>query len=749
MRVRVSPLLVVLLALTFGGQAPRTQTGLAIPADVAAQIVADGSALVIVGVRSSFVPEGLLAGPAEVTAQRDAMHAAVDAVMGRAAAAGAIVGQRFETIPFFTARVSQGALAALAASGDVTSIGLDALHPPLLAQSVPLVNAPAAWNDGHTGAGWKVAILDTGVDKTHGFLTGKVAADGEACYSNAGGLGNGTSVCPGGVSSSIAVGSGVPCSGTIGGCDHGTHVAGIAAGSNGPGGINGVAPGAGLIALQVFTRFDELGVCYPGDPPCVLSYSSDQVHALERVLALAGAGNVNRVASANMSLGGGLYSAACDAEPSMAARKTAIDNLLSVGIATAIATGNLYATDRVSAPACISTAVAVGSTTKTDLMSPFGNRRPGLVDLLAPGSSIYSSILANAFGTKSGTSMATPHVAGAWAVMKQAVPGATVAQVLTALQNTGQVINDPLPTGSGGSYPRINVNAARLALLGGGTSVPGPPGTPTISGAGNSVNINWTAPGTGGAPTSYTVLARLAPGGAVVATLPAGNALGTSVAAPNGTFHVTVRASNASGAGPESAGVTFNVPIVAPPPGAPTGLNVVVSGNQATFAWTPPSTGGTATGYVLVAALSSGGAPITELPFGAPATGVIISSIPPGTFFVRLAATNAGGVSPLSNEVTVNVAGPQVPGAPTLNPATVGGGTVGLSWSAPTTGGAPTSYQVVASLTSGGAAVATLNAGAATSIAVPAPPGTYFVRVRGVNAVGAGPLSNEVTVVVP
>jgi len=742
MHVRVSPLLAVVLALTLGGQAPRTQTGLAIPADVAAQVAADGAAPVIIGVRASFVPEGLLAGPAAVLAQRDAMHAAVDTVMGRAAAAGAIVGQRFETIPYFTARVSQGALAALAASGDVISIGLDALHRPLLAQSVPLINAPAAWAGGHTGSGWNVAILDTGVETTHGFLTGRVVA--QACYSNGGG--QGTSLCPGGVNSDTAGGG--ACSASLDGCDHGTHVAGIAAGSAGPGGINGVAPGAGLIAMQVFTRFDDT-TCgpNPGDAPCILSYTSDQVRALDRLLVLAGASNVNHVASANMSLGGpAIFTSACDANSGVIATKAAIDNLISVGIATAIATGNDYSVSAIGAPACISTAIAVGSTTKTDVMSDFGNRRPGLVDLLAPGSSINSSVPGNTFSVFSGTSMATPHVAGTWAVLKQAAPNASVAQVLAALQTTGLTIND---VASGGAYPRINVNAARLALLGGGASVPGPPGTPVITGAGNTVNINWSAPSTGGAPTSYTVVARLTPGGAVVATLPVGNVLGTSVTATSGTFHVTVRASNASGTGPESAGVTFGVPIVAPPPGAPTGLNVSGNGNQATFTWTPPSTGGTATGYLLVASLTSGGPPIAQLPFPAPAVGVNVTNIPPGTFFVKLAATNAGGTSPFSNEVTVSVAAPQVPGAPTMNTPTVGGGMVGLSWSAPTTGGAPTSYEVVASLTSGGATIATLNAGAATSISVPAPRGTYFIRVRGVNAVGPGPLSNEVTVVVP
>jgi Subtilase family/Fibronectin type III domain len=747
MRVRVIPLLVVLLALTLGGQAPLTQTGIAIPADVAAQVAADGSALVIVGVRTAFVPEGLLAGPADVAAQRDAMHAAVDGVMGRAAAAGAIVGQRFETIPFFAARVSPGALASLAASGDVSSIELDALAFPVLSQSVPLVNAPAAWAAGHTGSSWSVAILDTGVEKTHSFLTGKVVS--EACYSNF--AGGGTSLCPGGTNST-AVGSGVNCSASIDGCEHGTHVAGIAAGTNGPGGFHGVARGANVIAMQVFTRFDGAN-CGSNPSPCVASYTSDQILALERVLALAGPNNVNRISSANMSLGGGgPFAANCDA--TQASRKAAIDNLLSIGVATVIASGNNGFTTGVSAPACISTAVSVGSSTKADGMSSFGNRAPGMIDLLAPGGdgtfagAINSSVLGNAFQPLQGTSMAAPHVAGAWAILKQAVPGATVAQALSALQTTGAPINDPLSDpeleAPMAVYQRINVNAARLALLGAPSGVPGPPGTPTISGAGNTVNINWAAPATGGAPTSYTVLARLTPGGAVVASLPVGNVLGTSVAAPNGTFHVTVRASNGSGPGPESAGVTFNVPIVAPPPGAPTGLNVVVSGNQATFTWTPPSTGGTATGYLLRASLSPSGPPIAQLPLAAPAGGVNVTNIPPGTYFVKLAATNAGGASPLSNEVMVVVA---IPGAPTLSPATVAAGQVSLSW-APGAGPAATSFLIRARLAPGGPVIASLPV-TGTSVAVPAPPGTYFVTVHGVNAVGVSPASNQITVVVP
>ena len=227
-------------------------------------------------------------------------------------------------------------------------------------------------------------------------------------------------MCPGGAASSTKAGSGKPCPSSIGSCYHGTHVAGIAAGNTT--GIAGVARGAKLISIQVFTRFDTAGSCAPQAPPCLRSYTSDQIKAMERVYALRTA---YKVASVNLSLGGGLYTEACDAQnPAMTA---AIQKLRGVGIATVIAAGNDGLTGYVSAPGCISSAVTVGSTTKTDTVSSFSNLSPA-VDILAPGSSITSALPGGAYGIASGTSMATPHIAGAYAVMRSAKPTASLDQ---------------------------------------------------------------------------------------------------------------------------------------------------------------------------------------------------------------------------------------------------------------------------------------------------------------------------------
>ena len=181
---------------------------------------------------------------------------------------------------------------------------------------------------------------------------------------------------------------------------------------------------------------------------------------LDRVYALR---TTFHIASVNLSLASlEIYASSCDAvSPSF---KTVIDDLHTARIASVIAAGNAFSTSGLSMPACISTAVSVGSTTKSDLVSLFSNTASFLA-LLAPGSSIESSVpvsLSNPSGFvyMSGTSMAAPHVAGTWAVLKQRKPGASVREILDILQATGQPVMDS----SDQTFRRIRVKAALDAL---------------------------------------------------------------------------------------------------------------------------------------------------------------------------------------------------------------------------------------------------------------------------------------------
>src|SRR5262249_23061933 len=151
------------------------------------------------------------------------------------------------------------------------------------------------------------------------------------------------------------------------------------------------------------------------------------------------------IAAANLSLGSGVNTSNCDTvNPSL---KTAIDSLRSIGIATVIASGNNGSSTGISFPACISTAVSVGSTddgsggTVADQISSFSNSA-SFLSLLAPGRLINSSVPGGGFQNLAGTSMAAPHVTGAWGILKSKSPSATVDQILAALTSSGLPITD-------------------------------------------------------------------------------------------------------------------------------------------------------------------------------------------------------------------------------------------------------------------------------------------------------------------
>jgi subtilisin family serine protease len=384
----------------------------------------------------------------EATAQRQAIQQVGNALIARLGGASYGAVTSFTTLPLLAFDAGPEALRRLAKDPQVLRIQEDSVSAPDLATSVPLIGADEVWADGFTGAGVVVAVLDTGVDADHPFLAGKVVS--EACYST--NASNATSVCPGGVSESTAIGSGRNCAGGITGCDHGTHVAGIAAGKGNA--FSGVARDAGLIAIQVFSRFSGSNCADNNRPsPCALTFNSDQIRGLERVLQLSSSLDI---AAANMSLGGGAFGSPCDND----LRKLAIDNLRAAGIATVIASGNDGFDGLVGTPGCISSAITVGSTTRSDQVSGFSNHA-ALVDLMAPGSNIESSVPGTRFASFSGTSMATPHVAGSFALLHDAAPNASVDEIETALEGTGVLVSR-----GGLARPRIQVDAALGALLG-------------------------------------------------------------------------------------------------------------------------------------------------------------------------------------------------------------------------------------------------------------------------------------------
>lgn len=428
----------------------------------------NGSARVIIGLRGDFQTAGELSSSAQKR-RRNEIKQAQNGLLAELSGYNVAGVKRFDFIPFLAVEADAAALEKIKAAPQVVSIYEDRLVQPSLTESVPLVGATGGMANGFSGSGQAIAILDTGVDKNHSYFAGgKVVS--EACYSTTTGTNpdfdSSVSLCPGGVQESTAPDSGLHCdTSQIGICRHGTHVAGIAAGRETTLGHFGVARDASIIAIQVFSRFNNSGNC-GGAAPCISAYNSDIIKGLERVYALRTTFNI---AAVNMSFGEGNFAGYCDDED--AAMKAAIDNLRSAGIASIVASGNNGFTNAINFPACISSAVSVssvndgGSLTVANTVNNFANSA-NILNLYAPGNPITSAVPNNQLSTEGGTSQAAPHVAGAWAILKQQNNSASVSEVLTALTTTGRIIIDHRAATGNRRTPRIRVDSASQQLAG-------------------------------------------------------------------------------------------------------------------------------------------------------------------------------------------------------------------------------------------------------------------------------------------
>jgi len=297
----------------------------------------------------------------------------------------------YSTISYFSVEVDADKIDELAREGFVKKINSNPTFKVQLQQSVPLINASVTWNQvvygtNLTGKGIGVCIIDTGINYTHPDLGG----------------------CPS--TSNINTAG---CSRVVGGydfvngdnnpmddVDHGTHVAGIA-GANG--GIMGVAPNISMIAIKSLA---------PGNPPS--GTLNNIVAGIDWCVNNATLLNISVI---SMSLGDGVaYTGYCDGTyPSMTA---AINSAVARNITVVVASGNDGSTSGISNPACITNSTPIGSTTDSDAFSSFSNRN-SILDLVAPGSTINSTRMQGGYIEYSGTSMATPHAAGMFAILYQ------------------------------------------------------------------------------------------------------------------------------------------------------------------------------------------------------------------------------------------------------------------------------------------------------------------------------------------
>ncbi|MEC1663160.1 subtilisin AprE [Bacillus halotolerans] len=317
---------------------------------------------------------------------------------------GGKVQKQFKYVNAATATLDEKAVKELKKDPSVAYVEEDHVAHEY-AQSVPYgisqIKAPALHSQGYTGSNVKVAVIDSGIDSSHPDLNVRGGASFVPSETNP----------------------------YQDGSSHGTHVAGTVAALNNTIGVLGVAPSASLYAVKVL---DSTG--------------SGQYSWIINGIEWAISNNMDVI---NMSLGGPTGSTAL---------KTVVDKAVASGIVVVAAAGNegsSGSSSTVGYPAKYPSTIAVGAVNSSNQRASFSSAGSEL-DVMAPGVSIQSTLPGGTYGSYNGTSMATPHVAGAAALILSKHPTWSNAQVRDRLESTATNLGSSFYYGKG----LINVQAA-------------------------------------------------------------------------------------------------------------------------------------------------------------------------------------------------------------------------------------------------------------------------------------------------
>lgn len=315
---------------------------------------------------------------------------------------------------------------------EISSVGKKYL---LLDDSAPLINATPTWNltpynTNLTGKGESVCVLDTGANFSHPDLKEENLTCVIDCVNN-------------------------PCTEDCSLSDsdgHGTHVSGIITAN---GSLKGIAPASKIIMIKIFEGNTA-------------SSDDDIAAGIDWCVNNANEFNISAI---SMSFGteNQLFDEYCDDADTSVDLTPSINDAVAKNISVIAATGNNGNHTHISSPACIKNVTAVGSSDKSDEISSFSNRN-NITDLFAPGENIYSTYLASegGYSTGSGTSMAVPHVAAAFAIINQFNKlelNKTLKPIDTqnTLNFTGKKIPDS-DSKSGLNFSRIDIYNAIFSL---------------------------------------------------------------------------------------------------------------------------------------------------------------------------------------------------------------------------------------------------------------------------------------------